>query len=282
MFAMKIIDAFTFFNEIDLLKIRLELLYDHVDHFIICEANITHSGERKPYNFADNYDLFRGYLDKIIYLQWEPDTSSLDFSIKDENFNPGAASWKIETGQRNYIQTCFKDFHPDDVIVVSDADEIWNPSLAGLLRTSDPKKIIHGRLEQQFHYYYLNCRGFGKFNKIWTSSYFSRIFQLGDNPNLSTLRTDGKNMPLIGNAGWHFSYLGGTDSIIKKIESFAHQELNNEKTKERGRVNRCRELGIDYLNRVGHEWAFHPIEYYPKVIADIMQKNLHLVKTNLA
>jgi beta-1,4-mannosyl-glycoprotein beta-1,4-N-acetylglucosaminyltransferase len=55
---MKIIDAFTFFNEIDILKIRLNLLYEKVDYFLICEANITHSGYKKPYYFLENKKNF--------------------------------------------------------------------------------------------------------------------------------------------------------------------------------------------------------------------------------
>lgn len=274
---MKIIDAFSFFNEIDLLKIRLELLWPHVDYFIICESNVTHSGIPKPYNFDPQSTAFKKYSNKIIHLKFEPDISSLDFKFKDARFNPDSPSWKLETSQRNHISTCLTQFQSDDVVIISDADEIWNPELATLLRES--KNLRIGRLEQMFHYYYLNCRGVGKYNSQWTSSYFCRILEL-KNFDLSFIRVHGK-MGKIGNAGWHFSYLGGVDSIITKIESFAHQELNKDEIKSRSNLINSIELGIDYLGRAGHDWAFHPIDYYPPKLAGLMRENLHLVKLAL-
>jgi len=79
---MKIIDSFTFFNEIDILKMRLSLLYEKVDHFVICEANVRHSGIKKRFKFLDYQKDFLPWKDKIIYLKFEPDISIFDFSQK--------------------------------------------------------------------------------------------------------------------------------------------------------------------------------------------------------
>jgi beta-1,4-mannosyl-glycoprotein beta-1,4-N-acetylglucosaminyltransferase len=275
---MKIIDAFTFFNEIDLLKIRLEYLHQHVDHFIICESNVTHSGAPKSWNFLDHSKDFEAYKDKIIYAQYTPSISEYDFTKKDEVFNENAASWKLERGQRNYISNFLKGFDSEDVVIVSDADEIWNPELANLIR-SNPQ-IEMARLELQFNYYYLNCRGIGKLNNVWTSSYLTKLSKLGNNLDLSKIRTQ-EALPTIANAGWHFSYLGGIDAIIHKIESFAHQELNFDSIKDRARLQACLERGLDFLNRPGHEWAFHPIDYYPPDLGLLMRKNMHLARTDL-
>lgn len=275
---MKIIDSFTFFNEVDLLKIRLEFLYKHVDHFIICESNVTHSGTPKSWNFLDNSNKFEAYKDKIIYVQYAPNLSEYDFTVKDKEFNENAPSWSLERGQRNYISNFLGNFNSEDVVIVSDADEIWNPELANLLRNNP--QIAMARLELQFNYYYLNCRGIGKLNNVWTSSYFSRISKLRGNLDLSKLRTS-VSMPVIENAGWHFSYLGGIDSIINKIESFAHQELNFDSIKDKTRLQACLERGLDFLNRRGYEWAFHPIDYYPPDLGLLMRKNMHLVRTAL-
>jgi len=275
---MKIIDAFTFFNEIDLLKIRLEFLYNHVDHFIICESNVTHSGAPKPWNYLDNISSLEAYKDKIIYVQYAPNISEYDFTIKDKEFNENAASWQLERGQRNYISNFLGSFNSEDVVIISDADEIWNPELANLIRNNS--QIEMARLELQFNYYYLNCRGIGKLNNSWTSSYLSRISRLGGSPDLSKWRTQ-ESLPIIGNAGWHFSYLGGIESIINKIESFAHQELNFDAIKDRVRLQACLERGLDFLNRPGYEWAFHPIDYYPPDLGLLMRKNTHLVRTDL-
>ena len=73
---MKIYDCFTFFNELDILDIRLQELYDTVDHFVLVEANQSHSGKPKEYIFENNKDRFEKYLDKIIHIKIDdfPDT----------------------------------------------------------------------------------------------------------------------------------------------------------------------------------------------------------------
>lgn len=65
---MKIIDCFPFFNEFELLEIRLKELWDTVDYFVIAEANITQSGIPKPYYLLDNWERFRPYAEKIIHV----------------------------------------------------------------------------------------------------------------------------------------------------------------------------------------------------------------------
>jgi len=75
---MKIIDAFTFFNEVDLLKIRLELLYPQVDRFLICESNLTHSGHEKKYNYLIHEKEFEKWKDKITYIQFEQEIKNLE------------------------------------------------------------------------------------------------------------------------------------------------------------------------------------------------------------
>ena len=100
---MKIIDAFTFFNEVDTLKLRLSLLYDKVDTFLICESNVTHSGSKKNYSFIEHQNEFSEWMDKIVFIKYEPDISHLDFSNKDISYNPSSSNWKIETEQRNFL-----------------------------------------------------------------------------------------------------------------------------------------------------------------------------------
>ena len=132
---MKIIDSFTFFNEIDLLKMRLSLLYEKVDHFIICESNVTHSGMKKNFNFLEYKNEFSPWQDKIIYLKFEPDVTSLDFSYKDVTTNYSSPTWYLETRQRNFLTSFLKNQDPGDVAIVTDVDEIWNPTLSDFLKT---------------------------------------------------------------------------------------------------------------------------------------------------
>ena len=130
---MKIVDAFTFFNEIDTLKIRLSLLYEKVDAFVICESNVTHSGQPKKYNFIEHQSEFLPYMDKITFLQYEPDISKLDFSKKDSVYNPSSAAWQIETGQRDYLSSILTTYNREDVAIICDVDEIWNPNFSDFI-----------------------------------------------------------------------------------------------------------------------------------------------------
>lgn len=113
---MKVYDCFSFFNEIDLLEIRLLLLNDIVDKFVIVELNKTHRGEDKKYNFPEYKDRFQPYRDKIIYIQPE-----------EVPVYKGAGDWTIENFQRNCIMRGLHNCEPEDMIIISDLDEIPNP-----------------------------------------------------------------------------------------------------------------------------------------------------------
>jgi len=277
---MKIIDAFTFFNELDTLKIRLGMLYDKVDQFVICESNITHSGIPKPYNFLETKEEFAPWLDKIHFLKYEPFTENLDFSMRDKFFNPNSATWKVEVGQRNFLSSYLITQELKDVAVICDVDEIWNPNLVDFIKEGRIN-FDAARLEMQFHYYYLNCFGVGAKNSKWTSSFLAKIPYIKNNPNLSQIRV-GSKLPIIGNAGWHFSYLGGAKKVSEKIHAFAHQETNTEEINNLEHLDRCIHLGIDHLNRSDHEWAFRPVDCYPSGLRDQMRKFPELIRSYLA
>ncbi len=276
---MKIIDAITFFNEFEVLKIRLELLYPVVDTFVICEANHTHSGEAKPFYLKENFNEFEKYEKKIKLINLDLNTKNLSFS-KIESFDPNSGPWVLERAQRDYLYSELKNYSFHDIAVICDVDEIWNPHLAELLRSKKiPLEIA--RLEMQFHYYWLNCRGVGKANNSWVSAYFSTVGNLSSNQGkLSKIREEAK-LPLVHRAGWHFSNLGGANKLKEKIEAFAHQELNKEEIKNIEKLENAINLGIDYLNRESHEWAFHPIDYYPKDLAKVMRLHPNLLRKYL-
>lgn len=275
---MKIFDAFIFFNEIDILKIRLSLLYEKVDAFVICESNVTHSGQTKKYNFLEHKNELMPWMDKITFLQYEPDISHLDTSKKDSKYNPSSPYWQIERGQRNFLSSILFSQNPADIAIVSDVDEIWNPTFSDSLRSGE---ICYdaARLEMQFHYYYLNCVGVGRANSKWTHPYFAKIDYIKSNKNLSKVRTE-VHLPTIGNAGWHFSFLGGAEKVSDKINAFAHQETNTAEINNPIHLNHCINLGIDHLNRPDYEWEFRPIDCFPEDLRNEMEKYPHLIKSN--
>lgn len=140
-----IYDCFTFFNELDLLEIRLNILNDFVDKFVLVEGNKTHTGNKKRFVFEENKQRFESFLDKIIYIKVD-DFPQLDISAKDEFGN----RWILENFQRDAIIRGLTNCKPNDIILISDVDEIPNPNAI--------KKYKNGIcvLEQKMMHYFLN------------------------------------------------------------------------------------------------------------------------------
>lgn len=276
---MKIIDCCILFNEIEVLKIRLSMLYDYVTTFVVCESNITHSGMHKEYNFSKFQEELKPWLDKIVFLKYEPDISGLDFSFLKAHDDKSSAHWQLENGQRNFISTYLLTQNDEDFAVICDVDEIWHPRLSQYLLSGE-LNLDQARLEMDFHYYFMNCIGIGKENSKWAMPFFSKISLIRNDVDLSRIRSKVK-MPSIENCGWHFSYLGGVDAIISKLNSFAHQEVNTPEINNAEHLLNCILTGRDYLDRPGYKWAFHPVEYYSPELVKIMLHYPEFVRWDL-
>ncbi len=266
---MKVFDCFTFFNEISLLKIRLEYLWDQVDQSVICESTYTHSGQQKPLYFELHKGEFSAWKSKIIHLIYEPD-GDLPEMVRPEIYDPNAPQWTLERKQRDFLIQGLTGIAPGDAVVVSDVDEIWSSDLEPLLRDPE-KKLQAARIEMYFFYYYINCIGVGPNNRRWRHPYFFRWSPSSSDLSLSPLRT-GAKIPSIKEMGWHFSYLGGPEKIREKMEAFAHQEFNSERFKNFSHIESCLERGVDHLGREGVEWAFIPLSRLPISIATAAEK----------
>lgn len=116
---MKVYDGFTFYNEFELLELRLKALWDVVDYFVIVEANRKHTGDPKKFNFWERQNEFKEFLPKIRFVP--ADLSNVPFK--------GVGDWSIENAQRNAIIHGLIDARPDDLIMVSDLDEIPAPEV---------------------------------------------------------------------------------------------------------------------------------------------------------
>ncbi len=241
----KIYDCFTFFNELDLLEIRLEEEYSFVDKFIICESRQTFQGKDKPLYFEENKARYERFADKInhIILNNLPDSG-----------NP----WDREHFQRNHLRTAIIDAAPDDIIIISDADEIISPKALQIL------KFIKGfiQLDMPMFQYYINLQAQPNgWNKPFA---FSRDM-LDEIPDFNFPRTNqnevfanfGDRASVINDAGWHFTYLGGADQIRTKLNSFSHTDGWHEYMRQPGAVERHIQIG--YV--VGNFW--HLARYVP-------------------
>jgi hypothetical protein len=218
---MKIYDCFTFYNELDLLEIRLEELYDHVDCFVIVEANTTFTNKPKPFNFEVNIERFTQYLDKIRYIKVEDMPGDQD-------------PWVNERFQRNQIMRGLDDAETNDIVVVTDVDEILRASAVDYMRLSE-QTIFALRMpiyNFKFNYIKINPDRYNIWGMAARRSAFNDIL-----PNtLRDLRFSFFDAPyqyrnagcdVVEHGGWHFTYMGNNDVLRDKAQSFSHQEVNN-------------------------------------------------------
>jgi len=214
---MKIIDCFIFYNEIELLNYRLNILHKVVDYFIIVESRHTFIGKEKPLFFELNKSVFEKFQDKIIHIIVE------DFPHKYPNINiSNGEQWNNERYQRNCIKNGFDKIklNDDDILVITDIDEIPNRDILEKIKNNEINITINV-LEMDFYYCNLNHKKKVK----WPSA---RIISYDFYKKLSLTINDIRfySCSEILNAGWHLSYFGNGEFIKNKIENFSHQELN--------------------------------------------------------
>ncbi len=144
-----------YFDEQIVLEVRLNTLNKYVDYFVIVESNFTHSGESRSLNFDIN--KFRKFKDKIIYLIYDQKPSDIEIINKNDHKNDKARKYimnaiKRENGQRDYLQNGLNDAKNDDIILISDVDEI--PNLENIDFRNFKNKII--QFKQDMFYYKFN------------------------------------------------------------------------------------------------------------------------------
>lgn len=198
-----IIDCFPFFNELDVMEIRLRELAPYVDHFVIAEGTHTHTGKPKPLYIKDNMERFKEF--NIQYLVVP--------------FMPGKTAWQNEVFGREYMLSNM-DADLDDLLLISDADEI--PNLKGY-------NGEEGVFDHEQYLYFLNSIN----GRHWKGTFAVKYKNVGDFCKTVKGRVRYKrNGSIVGGLGWHFSSIGSSDRIKEKIEACAHQEINIEEYKK--------------------------------------------------
>ena len=228
-----IYDCFQFFNELDMLKIRLNVMSPIVDKFVISEATETFSGLKKPLYYEENKEMFAEFADKIIHV------------VVDDT--PEGYTHDRDTFQKNAVTRGLKDCTDEDIIIFSDLDEIPNPEkIKEILKDFQEDKIYH--FAQRLFYCYLNMEEVsgnllsyaGEFEgverKKWIGSKMCSYKLLREqNLMLGELRfPERKEIGIrVEDGGWHFGYMGGHGEkdikkrVQEKVISAAHQEYNS-------------------------------------------------------
>lgn len=256
-----LIDATMINDELDILEFRLKYLYDHVDCFVVVEADRTHSGEKKKLNFFNNKERFDWAKDKIIYHPIEIDVTGLDFSYKPTEFDFEAPQWKVENQQRNAIIEACKDFSDDDILMLSDCDEI--PSIESVEFRKKHNIQNPMACDQRIVPFFLN---YVRDDIGWRGTIMAN---LGYARKMTTqgMRNKRIHYSPFPCGGYHLTYFGGAEQIRKKIQSFAHQELNKEEYLDIDRIDNLTRIGTGIfpdddgqpLRKV--DKSFYPVEF---------------------
>lgn len=203
-----IYDCFTFYNELDILEMRLEELYPAVDQFVIVEG--THTFQGMPTEPASNF-----FLNSPRFKKYKPKLAG------SRARNSEGDPWQREYFQRNAIKDALEKFQPNDndVILLSDADEIPRRSAVEAL---DPQPVQSIAL--QAYYYGLNTKA----DHVHTMR--AARWDYAKTMTMQQLRTLDPPPNIVYDGGWHFSYLGDAEHIANKFKAFAHSELNRPDT----------------------------------------------------
>uniref|UniRef100_A0A6C0HGT6 Glycosyltransferase family 17 n=1 Tax=viral metagenome TaxID=1070528 RepID=A0A6C0HGT6_9ZZZZ len=251
---MKIVDCFTFYNEMDLLQYRLATLYEYVDFFILIEANTTHAGHPKPTYYVDNMHLFEKYRHKIIHM-----VSDLPFKVPAIDYSKNE-QWKNENFQRNCIKDCVQletlGLSNGDLVIISDLDEIIDPQR--LTEFRDGRLIAYKgfSLSQDMYYYNLHCKNTWFWSKAKIVTYEYLLQNVPEDIRQGEL-------PLLERGGWHLSYFGDAAFIRNKLLEFGHQEYNSPEYTDENNIIRRLENGVDLFGRGYVHMTHVPINQNP-------------------
>lgn len=279
---MKIFDTFTFYNELDLLELRMNILGDTVDYFVINEANITFTGKPKPLYFQENRERFKKWEDKIIHHVTVDDNETLEKYWEGVPYHRSMREDNIYKLPLAYQRACFhKDSaiyalldvaEDDDIILTSDADEIANPkTLQSLSQWFIPD--LHFVLIGPVYYYYLNLMC----EKEWMGSRVCTMKML-KSMSVDKLRQSHTESMRVMNSSWHWSFFGDADTVRAKMDAYEHQENNLQQFRDS--MEERIEKGIDPF---GRDYLYKPKtvpidESFPDYIVNNQDKLAKFIK----
>jgi beta-1,4-mannosyl-glycoprotein beta-1,4-N-acetylglucosaminyltransferase len=287
---MKIYDSFLFFNELDILELRLNILDPYVDKFVILESNTTFSGLAKPFNFENNKQRFSKFLDKIIYIKHDKDFNDYQnlplhanpinkeeemVNIIHNNTNNATCiinwekQWCREWIQREYMKLGHIDCDNNDIVMISDVDEIPNPKVLEKIPEFFQPEKIYRCLCNMYYYYFNVLKETNWRGTIISTAGFIKNKNLNDIKNL-------QDCMLIERGGWHFSFMGGVEMIKEKIKSYSHQEYNTPQVMQNIADNV--ENNTDVLLRGQHLQTVPIDSTYPEYLLQNIDKYKHLIK----
>lgn len=282
---MKIYDCFMFFNELDLLELRLEYLDDVVDYFVISESPMkTGKFENKPLYYLENSERFEKWKHKIIHNVVDNIPNPFVFDNIEMVYQEKVL--KIIDGYTHYphdvwiydnvtyqremsINSIIDILNDDDILIISDMDEI--PDRRIIKSMSVPEDdFIH--CIQSLHQYYANVKKEEKWygSKILKYKYLKRNDFIG----LNGMRIN-KDLGREMQSGWHLTFLGGVEKIKEKIQTYEHQEFNNKEVLDNIEQNIKNNTDIFFRDAT---YVDISMDFFPNDIRELIEKYPTFIK----
>ena len=263
---MAIYDCFQFFNEEHILDLRLNILNEFVNFFVIVESTTNHQGIPKKLNFDMN--KFKKFQNKIIYIVVDDTVES----IKKKHLWGESL---VEQHQRNSITRGLKNCLDNDLVILSDVDEIPDLTKLNIFNKNNRYAVF----SQKMFNFKLNLLNNTEPN--WHGSKICLKKNLKSPQWLRNLKfkkypfwriDKPKNLQIIENGGWHFAYLQSPKNISKKIKSFSHGEFNTKDFADEVNIEEKIKLKKDIFNR-GYSYSKVEIDHtFPKYIIENKEK----------
>lgn len=266
-----VIDIFLYNGESDILDIHLNVLKNHVDQFIICEAPLTFTGKPKPLYFKEVEHLYTDFPIKY-YVIDENDEELWEMARNSPN-TQGAEHWKREFVHKESIKKALTHLNDDDIVFIGDVDEVWNPAeCLGLMDGDGPSKYMAWKIALNVFCYYLNNKSTEQFYGTLVTRYKS-IKNVCLNHQRTRSVTLFGNYPSYEGKGWHFTSMGGFNEFKRKLgdsyteESYFTPQIQAELITRYGKS--------DFL---GRGFGFYKSEDLPEYVLNNKEKFKHLWK----
>ena len=257
---MKIYDCFTFYNEFELLELRLQQHWDHVDYFVIVESDHTFQNKHKPYLLQENWERFAKWHSKMRLVTVESEC----------HLNP----WDNERDQRDAITMGLDDAEPNDMIIVGDVDEVLRANTLKIIRSGT--RGIYGFRMPLFNFklnYMLvttgSCfcvwNGAARYDMLGSPEVFRQSRHM---LNGFPLGYKDDTLAIIEHAGWHWTYFGNVDFAKTKLQSFSHSESNKPEVLDQLDIEASIADGRGII-RTDDEYRFAPVtvdNYFPDIV----------------
>ena len=228
---MKIYDCTTFYSEHMMLDLRFNILNEHVHKFVVIESTYSHSGKKKKLNFdINNYSKFK---DKIIYkvIDYEP-TNIESITNESPQYLKRINSLKRIELSYNFMENAIENANGEDLIILSDNDEIPNLNSSSFKNTN--KNLII--FKQLFFYYKFNllydlmpwfgsraCKKKNLKSFSWLKNIKNKKYPFWRlDVYFSNLKST--NVEIINDGGWHFTNLKSPKELFEKMENFGHHD----------------------------------------------------------